>query len=91
MRRLLLASFLLLLCTPLIAQTVDSTSPTQDRFALITITKYCSHMAAISSLQPPRIFAQTAADPEPSSAWREFESRDTWVRAGSPSPGFGVV
>jgi hypothetical protein len=80
-----LLSFVLL-STSLMGQSQDSGTPKQERFALVTLTKYCARVEAVSDSQPPRIFAQVSSSLGPTGGWAEFESRAAWVKAGKPKP-----
>lgn len=80
-----LLSFVLL-STSLMAQSPDSGTPKQERFALVTLTKYCARVETVSDSQQPRIFAQVFSGLEPTGAWAEFDSRVAWEKAGKPKP-----
>jgi hypothetical protein len=75
-----------LLSTSLTAQSLDSGASKQERFALITLTKYCARVEAVSNSQQPRIFAQVSSGLEPTEGWVEFDSRAEWEKAGKPKP-----
>jgi hypothetical protein len=70
----------------LLAQSADSRAVEEERYALVTMTKYCKEVEMLSISQQPRIFAQTSSGLGPSSGWVEFSSRDMWRRAGKPQP-----
>jgi hypothetical protein len=75
-----------MLGTPLMAQSVDSNTARQERYALITLTKYCARVETVSDAQQPRLFAQVSSGLGPSSGWAEFESKAAWKNAGKPRP-----
>jgi hypothetical protein len=77
---------LVLLTTSLMAQSQDSRTPKQERFALVTLTKYCARVAAVSDSQPARIFAQVSSGLGPTEGWAEFDSKAAWEKAGEPRP-----
>jgi hypothetical protein len=80
-----LLSFVLL-STSLLAQSPDSGTPKQERFALVTLTKYCARVENLSDSQPPRIFAQVFSGLGPTEGWAEFDSKAAWEEAGEPKP-----
>lgn len=81
-----LLSLFVLLSTSLMAQSVASGTPKQERFALITLMKYCARVEAVSDSQHPRIFAQISSGLGPNRGWVEFENTAAWERAGKPAP-----
>lgn len=86
MNRLLPSLCLVMLGSPLLAQSMDSNAVLQERYSLITLRKYCAGIESFSHAQRPRMFAQTASGLGPSSGWVEFSSKDAWRRAGQPQP-----
>jgi len=83
MNRLRPLLLLTMLGTPLLAQSVDSNTAKQERYALITLMKYCAGVETASDSQQPRMFAQVSSR---SSGWAEFESKVAWREAGKPKP-----
>src|ERR1700681_3774898 len=77
---------LVMLGTPLMAQSVDSNTARQAQFALITLTKYCARVETVSDSQQPRLFAQVSSGLGQSSGWTEFERKAAWKNAGKPRP-----
>ena len=75
--------FVIVLSTPLLAQSILDRSQTTY---IVTITKYCANVEDYSDSQVPRIFAQPTSAYGQSTAWVEFDSRAAWSRAGSPKP-----
>jgi len=86
MKSLTAAFSLMTLATSLLAQSPDSKAARQERYALITLTKYCSGVESVSNSQPPRIFSQMVSGLGASSGWVEFSGREAWARAGRPQP-----
>jgi hypothetical protein len=74
--------FVIVLSTPLLAQSFDK----KESKDLITITRYCAKVQDYSDSQVPRIFARTTSAYRPSTGWVEFDTRAAWSRAGSPKP-----
>jgi hypothetical protein len=70
----------------LLAQSPDSYTIKEGRYALVTLTKYCAAVEDFSNSQQPRLFAQFPSGFALSSHWVEFSSRDAWRRAGKPTP-----
>ncbi len=75
-----------LFLVPLLAQSPDSHTIKEGRYALATLTKYCDAVEDFSNSQQPRLFAQLPPGAALSSHWVEFSSRDAWIRAGKPKP-----
>jgi hypothetical protein len=75
-----------MLGTPLLAQSLDFKEARQERYAVITLIKYCAGVETVSDSQRPRIFAQVSSGLGLSSGWAEFESKVAWVQAGKPKP-----
>jgi hypothetical protein len=86
MDRLTPLLWLVMLPVSLVAQSADSTTARQEKYALLTLTKYCDAVENFSHSQPPRLFAQAFAGLEATSGWVEFSGRAEWSRAGSPQP-----
>jgi hypothetical protein len=85
MRRIL-PLFFLLFGTSLLAQSANSNAVKEEKYALITLTKYCRTVETLSHSRQPRLFSQTASGLGPSWGWVEFSSTDAWRRAGQPQP-----
>jgi hypothetical protein len=75
--------FVIVISTPLLAQSIFNRSQTMD---LITITTYCTNVEDYSDSQVPRLFARTIDTYGQSTGWVQFDSRASWRRAGSPKP-----
>ena len=75
--------FVIVISTPLLAQSVFDRSQTT---ALITVTKYCANVEDYSDSQVPLIFAQITSAYGQSTGWLEFDTTAAWRRAGSPKP-----
>jgi hypothetical protein len=75
-----------LFLAPLLAQSADSHTIKEGRYALVTLTKYCDAVEDFSNSRQPRLFAQVPSGAALSSQWVEFSSRDAWTRAGKPKP-----
>ncbi len=86
MNRLSPLFFLVMLGTSLLAQSVDSNTVKEERYALITLTKYCAGVETLSDSQQARMFAQVSSGLGPSSGWTEFASKAAWRQAGKPKP-----
>lgn len=78
--------FLLVLGTPLLAQSVDSNGAQDETYASITLVKYCAHVETLSGSLRPRMFAQVTFALGPSSGWAEFDNVAAWRQAGRPEP-----
>lgn len=85
MNRLSPLLLLTIFVTPLLAQSGGSNAK-EERYALNTLVKYCTHVDIVSDSQPPRMFAQVSSGLGPSSGWEEFESKAAWKDAGKPKP-----
>src|ERR1700691_3823977 len=85
MNRLTPLFSLMMVATSLLAQSADSRSARQERYALVTLTKYCAAVENFSSSHAPRVFAQMFSGLG-ASRWIEFSSKAAWRGAGSPQP-----
>ena len=83
MHRLSPLLFVIVISTPLLAQSIFDRSQTKD---LIAVTTYCANVEDYSESQVPRIFARTTSVYGQSKGWVEFDTRAAWSRAGSPKP-----
>ena len=86
MHRFTLTLTPVLLVASLLAQSPDSYTIKEGRYALVTLTKYCDAIEDFSNSQQARLFAQFPSGFALSSHWVEFASRDAWTRAGKPKP-----
>jgi hypothetical protein len=86
MNRLSLLLLLVMIGMPLLVQSADSNATREERYADITLMKYCAGVESLSNSLQTRMFAQVYSDLGPSSGWTEFESRAAWRRAGKPNP-----
>jgi len=75
--------FLIVLSTPLLAQSISDRKAMLD---LVSITTYCVNVENYSDSHVPRIYAQTTSVYGPSTGWVEFDTRAAWSLAGSPKP-----
>jgi hypothetical protein len=80
-----LPPILLLLSTSLLAQSVDSNTVRESRYAIRTLQKYCTSVETLSASQQPRMFAQVSSVGD-SKGWAEFASKAAWTQAGKPKP-----
>jgi hypothetical protein len=74
--------FLIVISTPLLAQSFDKKQSKE----LINITRYCVNVEHYLDSQVPRLFARTTSAYGASTGWVEFDTRAAWRRAGSPKP-----
>jgi hypothetical protein len=72
--------------TSLFAQSVNLSTPREEKYALVTLTKYCAGVENFSNFEQPRIFAHVSSDLGPSQGWAEFENKAAWKHAGKPNP-----
>ena len=86
MNRLTALLSLMMFSASLLAQSADSSSARQERYALVTLTKYCVAVEMFSHSQQPRLFAQVFSGLEATSGWVEFSSQEAWRRVGRPQP-----
>ena len=76
--------FVIVICTPLVAQSrFDKSKAEMD---LVSVTTYCANVEDYSDSQVPRILARTTSAYGQSTGWVEFDTRAAWSRAGSPKP-----
>ena len=73
----------IVICTPLLAQSIFDKKAAMD---LITVTTYCANVEDYSDSQVPRIFARTTSAYGQSAGRVEFDTKADWRRAGSPKP-----
>jgi hypothetical protein len=85
MNRLPLLLLLMIFCAPLLAQSTGK-APQEERYANITLIKYCAGVDSVSASLQTRMFAQVYSGLGSSSGWTEFESKAAWQRAGKPKP-----
>jgi hypothetical protein len=86
MIRLSLLLTILVIGTPLLAQSVLRTLPNEETYATITLIKYCAKVDRQSHSLQSRMFAQVYPSLGLSSGWKEFETREAWRQAGKPKP-----
>jgi hypothetical protein len=85
MKLLLLSLSLMTLSASLLAQSVDSSAPKEEKYSLVSLSKYCAAVETFSDSRQPRVFAQVFSVVA-SSEWTEFSSRAAWQSAGGPQP-----
>lgn len=86
MNRLALLFSLMIFVPALVAQSADYSGPREEKYALVTLTKYCAAVEDFSRPQQPRVFAQVFSGLGAASGWVEFSNRAAWRDAGKPQP-----
>jgi len=81
MKRLTPFWFLVALAPSLLAQTVSISNPVkEERYALITVTKYCRAVESFSSSHQPRLFAEIDSRLAQPSHWVEYSGKAEFRR-----------
>jgi hypothetical protein len=86
MNRIALLLSLMIFVPSVLAQSADYSGPREEKYALVTLTKYCTAVEGFSRFQEPRVFAQVFSGLGAESGWVEFSNRAAWRGAGSPQP-----
>lgn len=71
---------------PLLAQSVVSNLPHEERYATVTLRRYCANVESQSHSLQIQMFAQVYPGLGMSSGWKKFENREVWREAGEPKP-----
>ena len=86
MNRLSHMLWLMMLGTPLLAQSLDFNEARQEHYAVITLIKYCAGVETVSDSQRPRIFAQVSLVLDFHRVGRSLRAKWRGYRRANPNP-----
>jgi hypothetical protein len=66
------------------AQSADAYGVQAEKYAFVTLEKYCAGVENFSKARQPRVFANISSSS--ASSWVEFSSTTEWMHEGSPHP-----